>query len=65
MWRAIATLVVGLALVLVAIGIVFMVGMRTKSPAVLNAVRRFNARADDIRALADPKHKGFDAGDFE
>ena len=29
MWREIATVVVGLALVLVAIGVVFFVGMRT------------------------------------
>jgi deazaflavin-dependent oxidoreductase (nitroreductase family) len=35
-------------LVLVAIGIVFLVGMRTKSPAVLRAVRRFN------RAFTNP-----------
>jgi len=41
-------LVVGLVLVLVAIGIVFLVGMRTKSPAVLRAVRRFN------RAFTNP-----------
>ena len=32
MWREIATVGVGLALVLVAIGVVFFVGMRTRSP---------------------------------
>ncbi len=42
MWRAIATLVVGLALVLGAIVVVFFVGMRTGSPLVRNVVRRFN-----------------------
>jgi deazaflavin-dependent oxidoreductase (nitroreductase family) len=40
MWRRIAKLVVGLLLALGAIAIVFMAGMRTKSPLVLNAVRR-------------------------
>lgn len=39
MRRPIAQLVGGLVLALVAIGIVFMAGMRTKSPPVLNAVR--------------------------
>ena len=42
MWREIATVVVGLALVLVAIGVVFFVGMRTGSPLVRKVVRRFN-----------------------
>src|SRR5207344_1891845 len=42
MWRAIATLVVGLALVLGAIVVVFFVGMRTGSPLVRDVVRRFN-----------------------
>jgi deazaflavin-dependent oxidoreductase (nitroreductase family) len=49
MWRPIVTLVVGLVLVLVAIGVVFFVGMRTKSPGVLHAVRRFN------RAFTNPR----------
>lgn len=48
MWREIATVVVGLALVLVAIGVVFFVGMRTRSPLVRNVVRRFN------RAFGNP-----------
>lgn len=48
MWGSIATLVVGLVIVLVAIGIVFFFGMRTKTPLVLNAVRRFN------RAIGNP-----------
>lgn len=48
MWRPIATFVVGLVLVLATIGIVFFVGMRTKSPFVLNTVRRFN------RAFGNP-----------
>jgi hypothetical protein len=39
MGRPIAKLVGGLLLALAAIGIVFMAGMRTKSPVVLNAVR--------------------------
>jgi hypothetical protein len=42
MWRQIATVVVGLALVLVAMGVVFYFGMRTGSPLVRNVVRRFN-----------------------
>lgn len=48
MWGEIATAVVGLALVLVAIGVVFFVGMRTGSPLVRNVVRRFN------RAFGNP-----------
>ena len=48
MWREIAMVVVGLALVLVAIGVVFFVGMRTGSPLVRNVVRRFN------RAFGNP-----------
>ncbi len=51
MLRVMATLVVGVVLVLVAIGIVFMVGMRTKSPAVLHAVRRFNRAFTNPRAM--------------
>ena len=51
MLRVIATLVVGLLLVLVAIGAVFFVGMRTKSPAVLRAVRRFNRAFTNPRAM--------------
>jgi len=42
MWKPIATFVVGLLLALMTIGVVFMVGMRRKSPLVLRAVRRFN-----------------------
>lgn len=53
MLRVIATLVVGLVVVLVTIGIVFMVGMRTKSPGVLHAVRRFNRAFTNPRAMND------------
>jgi len=42
MGRPIAKLVGGLLLALMTIGVVFMVGMRRKSPLVLSAVRRFN-----------------------
>jgi deazaflavin-dependent oxidoreductase (nitroreductase family) len=38
--RFVSKVVGGLLLVVAAMGIVFMVGMRTKSPLVLNAVRR-------------------------
>ena len=38
--RSIAKFVGGLVLALVALGVVFVVGMRTKSPPVLNTVRR-------------------------
>ena len=37
--RSIAKFVGGLVLALVALGVVFVVGMRTKSPPVLNTVR--------------------------
>lgn len=40
MWRPIVKLVGGLVLAVAATGIVFMAGMRTKSPLILNAVRR-------------------------
>jgi deazaflavin-dependent oxidoreductase (nitroreductase family) len=49
MWRPLARLVGGLVFVLVAIGIVFLTGMRRKSPPVIDAVRRFN------RAFTNPR----------
>ena len=49
MLRRTAALLVGLSLVLVTILIVFLVGMRTKSPPVLKAVRKFN------RAVSNPR----------
>jgi deazaflavin-dependent oxidoreductase (nitroreductase family) len=42
MWRPIVKLVAGLLVAVAAIGIVFMAGLRTKSPLVLNAVRRIS-----------------------
>ncbi len=48
MWTTIATVFVCLLVVALAIGIVFFVGMRTKSPRVQNTVRRFN------RAFGNP-----------
>ena len=48
MWRTIAMVFVCLLFVVLAIGIVFFVGMRTKSPLVQNTVRRFN------RAFGNP-----------
>jgi deazaflavin-dependent oxidoreductase (nitroreductase family) len=48
MVRAIATLVVALLVVLVVLGTVFLVGMRTNARPVLRAVRRFN------RAFVNP-----------
>lgn len=51
MLRVLAIVAVGLVVVLVAIGIVFFVGMRTKSPAVLHAVRRFNRVFTNPRAM--------------
>jgi len=47
-WTTLATLFVCLLIVVMAIGIVFFVGMRTKSPLVQNTVRRFN------RAFGNP-----------
>jgi deazaflavin-dependent oxidoreductase (nitroreductase family) len=40
MWRPVAKIASGVVLVLAAIGIVFVVGMRKNSPPVLNAARR-------------------------
>ena len=48
MWTTIGTVFVCLLVVVLAIGIVFFVGMRTKSPLVQNTVRRFN------RAFGNP-----------
>lgn len=48
MWTTIAIAVVCLIVVVLAIGIVFFVGMRTKFPLVQNTVRRFN------RAVGNP-----------
>jgi deazaflavin-dependent oxidoreductase (nitroreductase family) len=39
-WKKIVKLVGGLLIAVTALGVVFMVGMRRKSPLVLNAVRR-------------------------
>jgi deazaflavin-dependent oxidoreductase (nitroreductase family) len=51
MLRVIATLVAGLVLVFATIGIVFFVGMRTKSSTVQGAVRRFNRAFTNPRAM--------------
>ena len=48
MWTTIATLFICLLVVVLVIGIVFFVGMRTKTPLVQNTVRRFN------RAVGNP-----------
>lgn len=59
MLREIATVVVGLALVLVAIGVVFFVGMRTGSPLVRNVVRRFNpafGNPHQMKTAGTPAH---------
>ena len=48
MLRVIATLVVGLLILLVTLGVVFLVGMRTNARPVQRAVRRFN------RAFVNP-----------
>ena len=50
MLRRLAKLAGGLSVVLAVIGVVFVVGMRTKSPPVLNAVRR-SGRATKPLAL--------------
>lgn len=42
MWRRVAGICGGLFLALIALGIVFLVSMRTKFPPVLTAVRRMN-----------------------
>ena len=51
MARPIAKLLGGLVLLLLAIGVVFMAGMRMKSPPVLHAVRRFNRAFTNPRAM--------------
>jgi deazaflavin-dependent oxidoreductase (nitroreductase family) len=49
MWDPILKVLGGLVLALIAIGIVFVVGMRMKSPLVLGAIRRVN------RAFTNPR----------
>ncbi len=51
MRRALATLVGALALAVAAIGAVFIVGMRRKSPTVLDAVRRMNRSVGNPRQM--------------
>ncbi len=51
MLRPLVKLVGGLALAAMSIGIVFMVGMRRKSPPVLDAVRRMNRAFSNPRAM--------------
>jgi len=53
MGTAIVTLVVGLVLTLLVLGAVFLIGMRTKSPRVLGAIRRFNRAFTNPRAMKD------------
>jgi hypothetical protein len=50
MWRPIAKLVRGLVLMLAAIASVFMVGIRTKSPLLLNAVPQDQPRDETARS---------------
>ena len=51
MCRAIARLVSAMMLAFVAIAVVFMVGMRAKSPPVLTAVRRVNRSVSNPRVM--------------
>jgi deazaflavin-dependent oxidoreductase (nitroreductase family) len=51
MLKVIAVLVIGMVLVVVGVNVVFFVGMRTKSPAVLHAVRRFNRTFTNPHAM--------------
>lgn len=52
----------GLFLVVAALGIVFLVGMRTKYPPVLNAVRRMNRAVTNPRAMKTAGQPGAYAG---
>ena len=49
MWGSIAVVIAVIVVLLVVIGSLFLIGMRTKSPLVLGAVRRFN------RAFMNPR----------
>jgi len=49
MWGSIAMVIAVIVVLLVVIGSLFLIGMRTKSPLVLGAVRRFN------RAFMNPR----------
>jgi len=51
MCRSIAKLISAMALALMALVVVFMVGMRAKSPPVLNTVRRVNRSVSNPRAM--------------
>lgn len=58
MLRRIATVVGALFFALVSVLIVLLVGMRTKSPLVLNAVRRFNRAVTNPQQMESAGRKG-------
>jgi deazaflavin-dependent oxidoreductase (nitroreductase family) len=72
MLRSLVPIVLGLVAIVVAIGIVFMIGMRTKSRWVLSAVRRLNRRfinPQQLRTAGTPgayasviRHRGRSSG---
>jgi len=61
MWRALATLVIGLVGVLVALGLTFFIGMRAKAPFVQDRVRRFNRTVTNRRVLRSAGSAGASA----
>lgn len=58
MLRLIAVVLVGLIVALAAIGVVFVAGMRRKSPTVLRTVRRFNRAVVNPRMLSTAGRPG-------
>ena len=62
MLRALAKGLAGLLVIVVAVGVAFMIGMRTKYPPVLNAVRRMNRAMINPKAMKTAGQPGADAG---
>jgi len=62
MFRGLAKGVGSLVLILAAIGAAFMIGMRTKYPPMLNAVRRMNRAVMNPRAMKTAGQPGAYAG---
>lgn len=61
MVRLIATVAGGLVLLLVGVGTVFLVGMRTKARPVIDTVRRFNRTVTNPRVLRSAGRAGASA----
>jgi deazaflavin-dependent oxidoreductase (nitroreductase family) len=62
MWRHVVLLLGGIVLAVVALSIVFLVGMRAKYPPVTDAVRKFNRNVTKSRTMETAGQPGAYAG---